>query len=84
LNQTEIFIKKNADLQGEIPLAYKTVTPNFLHFEILIDDSTRIISPNSVFSWKLHDGNNKLIITAVNSFGIHGIPSYIELVVDSG
>jgi hypothetical protein len=84
LNQTEIFIKKNADHQGKIQLAFKTVTPNFLHFEMLIDDSTKTISPYSTFSWELHGGSNKLVVTSVNRFGVHGIPSYIELAVDSG
>ena len=81
LNQTEIFVRKESNLQDEIPLAFKTFTPNFKHFEILIDDSEKTISTDSVFNWKLHRGKNKLFATSVNKFGIHGIPSYIKVFV---
>lgn len=78
LNQTEILVKNESKAQNRLSLAFKTFTPNYKHFEILLDDSRKIVSTKPVFVWELHPGKNKLSVYSVNKFGIHGIPSSVE------
>jgi len=83
LNQTEILCKKNKISRSILKLAFKTFTPNFKHYEIIIDDSKKIISKSAFYNWELHPGNNKLYIRSINKFGKSGIPSFVEILFDS-
>ena len=82
LNQTEIWTKKEMGGEKAVPLVFKTFTPNYSHFEIWLDDSKKISSEDPIFIWELHSGRNKLLVQSVNKFGIHGIPSFVEISVD--
>ena len=82
LNQTEILIKNDSNQKDSLELAFHTFTPNFKHFEIIVDDKEKIISTDFVHLWKLHPGANKLLVRSVNKFGVNGIPSLVELLVD--
>jgi len=83
LNQTEICAKKELYSSKTIPLFFKTFTPNFKHFEIVLDDVKKIISKSAFYNWELHPGNNKLHIRSINKFGNSGIPSFVEILFDS-
>jgi hypothetical protein len=81
LNQTEILA--NPAASGNIlKLAFQTVTPNFDHFEMLIDETVSQSSPSPVFEWCLHPGKNTFSIWAVNEAGVEGIHSSVRLWVD--
>jgi hypothetical protein len=77
LNQTEIWAARPAGADG-LRLAFKTVTPNFEHFEI-VTDGGRVVSRSLVFAWQLHPGENTLTVRSVNKFGVGGIPSTARL-----
>lgn len=80
LNQTEIWVREFEGF-GEVPLVFKTATPNFDYFEIQIDNREPIRSSSESFTWRLHDGENSFSVVALNKFGIRGIPSRIKLVI---
>ncbi len=82
LNQTEILAHKEWTEEA-IPLAFRTVTPNFDYFEITLDNKQKVSSSLPVYTWKLHPGENTFQITAVNKFGVQGIPSFITVTVKS-
>jgi len=82
LNQTEIWVKKNSQGKEILFLAFKTVTPNFKHFEIQLENKKRINTTNPFFNWELHPGKNSLQIHSINKFGLPGIPSRIELILE--
>jgi hypothetical protein len=82
LNQTEILAHKEfAD--ATLQLAFRTVTPNFDYFEIIIDNRYKLRSSSPVYAWKLHEGENTFTITAFNAFGVKGISSFVNLTVKS-
>jgi len=83
LNQTEILCKKEKLSHSILKLAFKTFTPNFKHYEIIIDDSKKITSKAAFYNWELHPGNNKFTIKSINKFGVSGIPSFVEIMFDS-
>ena len=82
LNQTEIWVKSHDPSKNNIHLAFKTITPNFSHYEITVDDSQQITSTSSFFNWNLHPGNNNILVRSINKFGIKGIPSTVEIFSD--
>lgn len=79
LNQAEIHMRPSPP--GVLQLAFRTVTPNFAHYEITQDDGAIIRSPAPEFEWKLHDGSNKLCVRSVNQFGVRGAESIVDLSV---
>lgn len=79
LNQTEILIKKETKETDVLELAFNTVTPNFLNYEIIIDDSPPLFIENPEFQWALHKGVNKFSICSHNKFGRKGIVSHMTI-----
>jgi hypothetical protein len=71
LNETEIFAHRAG---VGLSLMFKTVTPNFDHFEI-IANGTVTTQSEPFFAWQLHDGANVLTVRSVNKFGVKGIDS---------
>lgn len=78
LNQTEIWIEKESGADC-LRLVFKTVTPNFAHFELRVDGGEAMDCTSDTYGWRLHEGENSLSVMAVNKFGIKGISSAIRL-----
>jgi hypothetical protein len=76
LNQTELWAKMGTSTQ-EILLEFKTVTPNYSHFEVRVDAQPVAIVKDSRSTWSLHTGGNKLRVRAVNRFGVKGPESSV-------
>ncbi len=81
LNQAEVLVRKNtpAGSAAELELAFRTVTPNFDYFEIVVDQSQVYRTAASSFRWMLHPGRNSLRVRPVNRFGVPGIESALVL-----
>ncbi len=69
LNQAciHLYDKEDAGLLVQL----ETVTPNFKTFEYSVDEG-EWKKTDSVFQWKLHEGQNTLRARSVNKFGISG------------
>jgi len=80
LNQAEIFAASGTS--GVLPLAFRTITPNFAHFELVIDDTEQPPLETGRFDWRLHAGGNRLEVRPVNRFGVPGVASTVEIHVD--
>ncbi len=66
-NRTEILCSK---YDGDyIELVFKTYTPNFKHFRIIVDNAIETIIDTAEYSWTLHSGKNILSIQAENQHG---------------
>jgi len=78
LNQAEIWAK-NGNSDGEIGLRFRTFTPNFSRFEILLDGTQKIEWKDASYTWKLHPGMNSVSIRPINQFGVRGIESYVKI-----
>lgn len=72
-------IKEEADAQVCIEIFFNTITPNFAHFSIKIDEGEPFLTNKYNFSWHLHKGNNSLRVIPINKFGRPGIESSIVL-----
>ncbi|WP_198138270.1 transglutaminase-like domain-containing protein [Pelobacter propionicus] len=82
INKTHVsFVRSNKSTRT-IPIYMDTVTPNYSHFEITVDDAFRISEKSARFNWKLHKGRNSLTVCSVNSFGHRGVP--VKVTVDVG
>lgn len=81
LNQTEVLVKPGDD-RNRLRLLLKTYTPNYDYFQIQVDDEKKLVSDDSFFIWKLHQGENKLTVSSVNKFGVAGVPSSFVVHVD--
>ncbi len=81
LNHVEVRLGVDAEVTVRTSLAVylKTITPNFDHFEIRMDDSAGVAHRSSQVQWPLRPGRNFLTVRAVNMFGVKGPPSRIEL-----
>jgi len=77
LNQTEIWVRKEGNMGSQASLAFKTFTPNFKHFEIIIDDAKKVISTEPLYVWDLNPGRNTLSVRSVNQSGVPGIQSWV-------
>jgi hypothetical protein len=65
---------RGADLQVRL----RTLTPNFKTFRIRLDGG-EWADGNDLFTWKVHDGSNRLEAQSVNLFGVGGSVSLVEL-----
>jgi Carbohydrate binding module (family 6)/Transglutaminase-like superfamily len=63
-----------------LKVGIKTLTPNFKTFQIRENDGPWSDSA-AEFTWKLHEGRNRLEARSVNLFGIGGPVSAVELAV---
>lgn len=81
LNQAEIYVAKRASTTDEMTLevAFRTMTPNFSHFEVLVDQGPAVEQQGSRFEWPLQPGENVLQVRPVNRFGVKGITSSVTL-----
>lgn len=84
LNQTEIHAKRRSHQlsPGVLALLFRTVTPNFDAFEVIIDDAAPVITTSPELDWPLHEGENTLSVRTINEAGVPGIPSKAVLNVD--
>lgn len=62
-----------------IRLEFDTLTPNFSHFLLTIGNNTARRWRTTSFEWLLHEGENRLEITAVNAFGVRGRASVLAV-----
>jgi hypothetical protein len=67
-----------ASKQGSLKVALKTLTPNFKHYEVQLDNAGWKRSEDA-FVWNVHPGHNSLEVRTVNRFGVNGPPSSAEL-----
>jgi hypothetical protein len=66
-------------IAGENPVVtLKTLTPNFVRFEVRTDGGKWKPSTET-FTWKIHTGDNRLEARTVNAFGVAGPVSLVEL-----
>ncbi len=81
LNQVEIHAKKRSQqtTHGVLSLLFRTVTPNFDAFEIIVDDGDPIVRTTPEHDWNLHEGENSLTVRPINKAGVSGIPSKVVL-----
>jgi hypothetical protein len=81
LNQVEVRVSdiENKGDFTKLNLIFKTITPNFERFEIEIDKTGQFSQESSWFEWCLTSGVNKLLVRAVNRFGVTGPPSQFEI-----
>ena len=82
LNETEIWVRGTSPARRPT-LVFRTVSPNFDHFEVTIDGQRSMRLAGETLEWALHSGTNTLSIASVNKFGVKGIPSAIGLEVRS-
>jgi hypothetical protein len=82
LNQTEIYARPG--VTESLPLAFRTVTPNFARYEIAIDEAAPVSVELPMFDWKLHPGANSLSVRSINQFGVRGIESSVRVRVTGG
>jgi hypothetical protein len=76
LNQTEILVRGATG--PTLPLAFRTVTPNFDYYEVVVDGANPSRWTTPKFDWSLHDGVNTLSVRSVNRFGVKGIESFVR------
>jgi hypothetical protein len=76
LNQAHIVARSPQTRRLE--LGFETVTPNFDHFELVLNGRVKIIR-GSLLSWELSDGVNTLSVVPVNQAGVRGIRSWARL-----
>ena len=82
LNETEIWVRRASHARRRT-LVFRTVTPNFDHFDVTVDGQPSMRMAGEIFEWELHSGTNTLSVASVNKFGVKGIPSAIRLEVRS-
>jgi hypothetical protein len=77
LNQAEIRIRS---MMGQtLDVAFRTITPNFKCFEVVVDGNATSSCGSPTFQWKLHEGINTLAVRPVNQFHVRGLESYLRL-----
>jgi hypothetical protein len=78
LNQAEIYVDEKKYESGKINFIIKSVTPNFSHF-VIVNNKKSIKWNSSFYTWLLNDGINRLTVKPVNTFGVEGVESWVEL-----
>jgi hypothetical protein len=81
LNHVEIAVGvKGQETEPAGVMVYlKTLTPNFDHFEVRIDEAVEFSHHESHLTWPFKPGLNALSVRAVNAFGVGGPPSRLEI-----
>lgn len=78
LNRTQLqFVPEAAARRLAVRLA--TTTPNFSHFEIVVDQGEATKTAGDTFFWQLHPGRNAVEVRSVNALGQKGIPAGVVL-----
>jgi hypothetical protein len=78
LNETEIWVRRSSPVDKPL-LVFRTVTPNFSHFEVAVDGVPPKRVVGNTCEWALHPGANTLSVASVNHLGIHGRASSLRL-----
>jgi hypothetical protein len=78
IDQAAVDVKPDGD---KLRVELKTMTPNFLRFEVKLDNGEWKQSGDSV-EWKPHAGANEFRARAVNAFGVKGPESLIQAKVN--
>ena len=78
LNITSIYILKNNSTNEKLQIMLDTFTPNFSHFLINVN-GRELVNNHANFDWYLSKGKNLLKICSVNSLGVKGPISHIEI-----
>jgi hypothetical protein len=80
LNEVALEVKKISVPGDEVVLevSFSTVTPNFSHYELVVDGKPVSID-SDVYVMRLREGRNTLTVTAVNDLGKKGFQSEFEL-----
>jgi hypothetical protein len=81
LNQCELRVDPGSE-DGTLKLAFRTITPNFAHFEISVDCEQPRESAEAKFEWRLHEGRNILSVRPVNTLGVRGVESRVDILID--
>lgn len=79
LNTTSLFIVKEKSSKKRLYVILRTFTPNFSGFLVKIDDNTVFEKKDGELIWDLHEGKNRLEVSAINILGVRGAPSQIEI-----
>ena len=81
LNQVEIRLDVNTSNETFVELIahMKTITPNFAGFEVSINDSPGVSHYSSHLIWPLRPGANTLTVRALNTFGVKGPPTHLQV-----
>jgi|SRR3989339_368143 len=79
VNVVSVMVDEPGFSSKELRLILNTFTPNFSSFSINVDgvEQKKQVTPD--FIWMLHEGLNKIKIHAVNTLGIKGPESSIEV-----
>ena len=83
LNEVKVDFMK-VSIPGEplvIETKFSTLTPNFSHFLLTIDDKPIPIDDN-VFRWRLRKGTNSMKVASFNDVGRSGFPSEFVIQYD--
>ena len=70
VNQTRLYLQQG-EQPGELRVDAETVTPNFSHFLVQVDEG-EWEEDGASLRWKLHEGENALAVRSVNLFGRQG------------
>jgi len=70
VNQTRVYAQAG-EREGTLDVQFETVTPNFDHFLVQIDDG-EWTEHSGPLEWTLHPGDNELAVRGVNAFGMMG------------
>jgi len=70
VNQTRMYAQAG-ERKGALDVQLETVTPNFAHFLVQIDDG-EWTEHSGPLEWNLHAGDNELAVRSVNAFGKMG------------
>lgn len=77
LNITSLFTAPQENSRGRMDIVFDSFTPGFSHFVITLDDKSTLEQADNRFTWRLHEGENKLEVCSVNVLGVSGSPSRI-------
>jgi hypothetical protein len=76
LNQAQVMVQPPRSRR--LTVAFATRTPNFDHFELVLNGSVHTVR-RSTLSWELAEGENTLSVAPVNQAGVKGISSFVRL-----
>lgn len=83
LNETAIILAKDKVEKDYIKfkVILDTVTPNFSHFNIRINERSFTLKDRNILEWVLNPGKNIITANTVNKFGKEGKESQIEFML---
>lgn len=79
LVEVRLGVPEDKRFDEDVSVYLKTITPNFDHYEVSLNDSAPFPHRLSKLKWSLMPGLNRLVIQAVNAFGKKGAPTVLEI-----